>query len=203
MRGGLCVTSAACAFLRTFESLTAPGGSYFAAGMAPSKARGRKAAGGKPLLLPTDFTSYLREKSEELAPGDLQPILDQAEQVHHRAEQVREAHPRLSRHVELALQIVEDHAEEECPQIPYYTISLLAVSLLYLVDPIDVIPDWIPGVGSADDALLFELAFKLGRPGIERYCVWKGIPTEGLLPQEKVAAAPGRKPAAGRKKAKK
>jgi uncharacterized membrane protein YkvA (DUF1232 family) len=83
------------------------------------------------------------------------------------------------------MRLVLDHAEGECPQIPYYTVSLLAVALLYLLDPLDVIPDWIEGAGSADDAVIFELAFELGRPGIERYCTWKGISTDGLLPPPK------------------
>jgi uncharacterized membrane protein YkvA (DUF1232 family) len=81
----------------------------------------------------------------------------------------------------LALHLITDHADGNCPQIPYYTVCLLTVALLYFVDPLDVIPDWIPGVGGSDDGLMFELAFELGRPGIERYCTWKGISTDGLL----------------------
>src|SRR5690606_20037945 len=90
---------------------------------------------------------------------------------------------------ELALQLVNEHAAGACPQIPYQTVAMLAVALLYLSDPIDVIPDWIPGVGSSDDALVFELAFQLARPGIERYCAWKGIETDGILGRPAAASA--------------
>jgi uncharacterized membrane protein YkvA (DUF1232 family) len=72
-------------------------------------------------------------------------------------------------------------------------VSLLTVALLYLLDPLDVIPDWIEGAGSADDALVFELAFDLGRAGIERYCTWKGISTDGMLRPQKAPAARRRK----------
>jgi uncharacterized membrane protein YkvA (DUF1232 family) len=149
----------------------------------PNKSRGRRAAQGDPLLSPRDFTSYLREKADQLAPGDLEPVLKQAEAAHRRAASVQPAHPRLQRQVELSLRLLDDHAAGRCPQIPFHTVSLLAVSLLYFLDPVDVIPDWIPGAGSADDAVIFELAFALGRPGIERYCTWKGINTDGLLLQ--------------------
>jgi uncharacterized membrane protein YkvA (DUF1232 family) len=158
--------------------------------MAQLKSRGRRPARGKSLLASADFTSYLREKADQLAPADLQPVLAQADAVRRRAAQIRSEHPRLNRHVELAMRLIEDHAGGQCPQIPYYTISLLTVSLLYFIDPLDVIPDWIPGAGSADDALLFELAFGLGRPGIERYCTWKGINTDGLLLPAKAARPP-------------
>jgi uncharacterized membrane protein YkvA (DUF1232 family) len=158
--------------------------------MAHTKARGRRPARGKSLLASTDFTSYLREKADQLAPADLQPVLAQADTVRGRAERVRVDHPRLQRQVDLAIRVVEDHAHGKCPQIPFHTISLLAVALLYFIDPLDVIPDWIPGAGSADDGLLFEFAFSLGRPGIERYCTWKGISTDGLLLPEKAARPP-------------
>jgi len=141
------------------------------------------AAGGTTLLSSNDFKSYLREKAEQLAPGDLETMLKQIDAARRRADQQRDAHPRLSRHADLALQLVTDHAEGQCPQIPYSTVCLLTVALLYFVDPLDVIPDWIPGAGGSDDGLMFELAFELGRPGIERYCTWKGISTDGLLIQ--------------------
>jgi uncharacterized membrane protein YkvA (DUF1232 family) len=158
--------------------------------MAQKQGRGRRPArAAKPLLAPRDFTSYLRDKADQLAPADLQPVVAQTDVVRRRAEKVRDDHPRLNRQVELSLRLVEDHAAGQIPQIPYHTVCLLAVCLLYFIDPLDVIPDWIPGAGSADDALLFEFAFLLGRPGIERYCTWKGIATDGLLPVEKTVSA--------------
>jgi uncharacterized membrane protein YkvA (DUF1232 family) len=147
----------------------------------PPKTRGRRAARGKALLASSDFTAYLREKADQLAPADLQTLLAQSDTVRSRAEKERDIHPRLLRHVEFSLRLLTDHADGQCPQIPYHTVSLLAVAVLYFIDPLDVIPDWIPGIGTSDDALMFELAFAVGRPGIERYCTWKGISTDGLL----------------------
>lgn len=172
--------------------------------MAHTTHRARRVARSKPLLVSADFTSYLREKAEQFAPGDLQPLVAQADAVRVRAEDYRAAHPRLVRHNELALRLLQDHATGQCPQIPYYTVCLLAVAVLYFVDPLDVIPDWIPVVGTADDALVFELAFALARPGIERYCTWKGISTEGLLlPLKRPTPPRPRRPAVKRAPARK
>jgi uncharacterized membrane protein YkvA (DUF1232 family) len=173
--------------------------------MAHTTTRARRPVrAAKSLLASTDFTAYLREKAEQLAPGDLQGLVVQTDAVRARAERVRATHPRLTRHVELALRLIHDHATNQCPQIPYYTVCLLAVALLYFVDPLDVIPDWIPGVGATDDALVFELAFALARPGVERYCTWKGISTEGILLPLKPASRPvGRASAAKRAKIRK
>ena len=172
------------------RSLTAQHRSYCVRGMAQSKPkRRRQAARPKTLLATSDFTSYLREKAEQLAPADVQSLLGQVDELRHRLDTECTERPRLQRQADLAVRVVDDHATGQCPQIPYYTVSLLAVALLYFADPLDVIPDWIPGIGTSDDALVFELAFQLGRPGIERYCTWKGIPTEGMLTPAKVPQA--------------
>jgi uncharacterized membrane protein YkvA (DUF1232 family) len=131
----------------------------------------------------TDFTAYLREHADQLAPGDLRTLLAQAKAIRSRAAQEEMRHPRVPRQVNLAMDIVTDHAKGRCPQIPYYTIAVLATALLYFTDPLDAIPDWIPTVGKTDDALVLELAFNLARPGVERYCAWKDIPTAGVLYQ--------------------
>ncbi len=134
-----------------------------------------------PLLRASDFRSYLNEKAMLMAPGDVQTVLDQADEARRQARNDGENHPLLPRQVDLALRLLEDHDTGECPQVPYYSVALLAVAVLYLLDPVDVIPDWIPGIGTSDDALVFELALELGAAGVERYCTWKGIPTDGLF----------------------
>lgn len=141
-----------------------------------------------PLLNSADFTSYLNEKSMQLAPGDVKTLLSQAAAIRRRAKEVGADHPRMRRQIDFALTLVAEHSKGRCPQIPYYTIAVLSVALLYFSDPVDVIPDWIPGIGITDDAIVFELAFTMGRPGIERYCAWKSLPIDDLYPPPKPVA---------------
>jgi uncharacterized membrane protein YkvA (DUF1232 family) len=159
--------------------------------MAQSDTRPRRTSRTEPLLDPTDFTAYLREHADQLAPGDVRTLLSQAKTLRTRAAAEAGRHPRVPRQVELGLEIVSEHFKGRCPQIPYHTIAVLAVALLYFSDPLDVIPDWIPRIGKSDDALVLELAFALARPGVERYCQWKDIPTDTVLTAPK-APAPGR-----------
>lgn len=140
------------------------------------------------LLHTADFTNYLNEKAMQLAPGDVKTLVAQAPAIRRRLRALGDAHPRMNRQIAFALTLVEDHYKGRCPQIPYYTIAALAVALLYFSDPVDVIPDWIPGVGTNDDAVVFELAFAMSRAGIERYCAWKSLPTEGLFPPPRPVA---------------
>ena len=129
-------------------------------------------------LRSSDFAAYLREKADLIASADIESLLAQGERAREKATKDGTTHPRIQWQLELALQLLTDHAQNKCPQIPYHTVSLLAVAVLYYLNEMDAIPDWLPGVGTADDALVFELAFELGAAGIERYCVWKGLTTE-------------------------
>jgi len=169
--------------------------------MPPTRSRARRPPRSIPLLQSRDFTNYLREKSAEIAPGDLETLVEQLPIAVERGRVELTERPRLLRQMELAAHVLDDHVNELCPQIPYHTVSLLAVAMLYYIDPLDVIPDWLPGVGRSDDALVFELAFELGRAGIERYCAFKSIPTDGLLPAPRVARSrPARRTAPKKKK---
>jgi len=41
---------------------------------------------------------------------------------------------------------LKDHAAGRCPQIPYYSISLLAAGVTYLADQLDFVPDFLPRI---------------------------------------------------------
>jgi uncharacterized membrane protein YkvA (DUF1232 family) len=135
----------------------------------------------EPLFKASDFRAYLAEKSALIAPADVESLLTRRDELTSKAVADADRHPLLRRQVDVALQLLADHDAGACPQIPYDTIALLTVAALYLLDPNDVIPDWIAGIGTSDDALVFELAFEMGGPGVERYCTWKDIAVDGLF----------------------
>lgn len=68
----------------------------------------------------------------------------------------------------------------------------LGVLLVYLISPIDLIPDFIPVLGYADDALVVAIALRFatrraGSAAIERH--WPGTPT-GLAAVLRLAGLP-------------
>jgi uncharacterized membrane protein YkvA (DUF1232 family) len=132
-------------------------------------------------LRPDDFRDYLRAKAETIAPADVARLAAHAGDLRARAARHASEHPLLAERLALALDLVADHMAERCPQIPYYTVALLAAALYYFVAPVDVIPDFLPGVGLSDDALMIELAVGLGAAGVERYLAWKGLDS-AILP---------------------
>jgi uncharacterized membrane protein YkvA (DUF1232 family) len=65
------------------------------------------------------------------------------------------------------------------PAVPAWRKAIVLAVAAYLASPIDLVPDFLPGVGQADDAVLVALALRsLGRAGgadaIARH--WPGPP---------------------------
>jgi uncharacterized membrane protein YkvA (DUF1232 family) len=53
--------------------------------------------------------------------------------------------------------------------VPWKTIAAIVVALLYFISPIDLLPDFIPGLGYIDDAFVIGLAMKFIGDDIEKY----------------------------------
>lgn len=58
-------------------------------------------------------------------------------------------------------------------EAPYKALAAMAVTLLYILSPIDLLPDIIPLAGFADDAIVLGLCLKFAQTDIEAYRSWK------------------------------
>jgi uncharacterized membrane protein YkvA (DUF1232 family) len=139
-------------------------------------------------LRPRDFRSYLLTHASQIAPADVRALVARSASIRAMAREDGGRHPRLRRQVEVGLALLADHVADRCPQIPYRAVSLVAAALFYYVEPVDVVPDVIPGAGSSDDALMLELACREAGAGLTRYLDWKDLSLDG----PPATARPGR-----------
>lgn len=59
------------------------------------------------------------------------------------------------REFRLALRLLRD------PRVPLAFRALLPLALLYVIVPVDILPDFIPGIGQVDDLVLLYAALQL------------------------------------------
>ena len=148
----------------------------------PVKKRSSTRARRRPLLERSDVRSIVYELANRVAPADVTALLQAERDLRQRAARMQGNHLHLlAEQLALALDCLRDHVDGACPQIPYYTISLLAAAVSYFADQLDVIPDFLPRVGRLDDAVVMAMAYELGHDGLRRYCAWKGRDAHTVL----------------------
>ncbi|MDI9395898.1 MAG: YkvA family protein [Euryarchaeota archaeon] len=57
--------------------------------------------------------------------------------------------------------------------VPKKTALVLTLALLYLISPVDILPDIFPLIGFADDVAVLAFAFSLINDDLENYRTWK------------------------------
>jgi len=73
----------------------------------------------------------------------------------------------------LLISLVKDYWSGDYREIPYWSIAAVVFTLLYVLSPIDLIPDIIPIVGLMDDAAVVALCLKMIENDLKAYEAWK------------------------------
>lgn len=69
--------------------------------------------------------------------------------------------------------LLNSYVHKEYTSIPFGSIVAVVSALIYFVSPIDIIPDFIPGVGHIDDALVIAACWRLVKSDLKEYLEWR------------------------------
>lgn len=69
--------------------------------------------------------------------------------------------------------MLQDFRKGKYTAPPWFSIAAIGLTLLYLFNPLDFIPDFIPGVGYIDDFALFTVAMRFVQSDLHNYLDWK------------------------------
>ena len=122
---------------------------------------------------PKDVPSELiREGARRIDPKDLEKVVDRAEEI-----KKKFALPGpLNRFVEdgrLLIELVRDYLSGKYRQLPYWTIAASAFTLIYVFNPLDIVPDVLPVVGVLDDATIVGACLMMIEQDLLHYRKWK------------------------------
>lgn len=80
----------------------------------------------------------------------------------------------------LGLELIRDYRLGLYRNAPTWVIAAIALGLLYLIDPLELVPDIIPVVGYLDDVAVIALILKLVKTELAQYAAWKRSHGEGI-----------------------
>lgn len=75
--------------------------------------------------------------------------------------------------IKLLVMMLKDYWNEVYTEVPWHTIAAVVIILLYILNPIDLIPDFIPIAGQADDLAVLYFGWRLISEDVKTYAWWK------------------------------
>ncbi|MGB3345473.1 MAG: YkvA family protein [Aequorivita sp.] len=81
---------------------------------------------------------------------------------------------------EIMVGMLKDFKNGVYPHVPWFTIATMVLVLFYLLNPFDIIPDFIPGIGYIDDVAIMGIGIGWIESDLHSYLDWKIKEGKGL-----------------------
>jgi uncharacterized membrane protein YkvA (DUF1232 family) len=122
--------------------------------------------------LQDEFSEAL--KSAKLYVNDPDRLHDLVREAAKKAASVpREAFGETWAYFQTMLRLLRVHYRGEYRDVPVTTLVVIIAAVIYVVNPFDMIPDWVPGLGLLDDAFVLALAIRRTRETLDEFMIWE------------------------------
>ena len=116
--------------------------------------------------------AVLGEYADKVGADDVNNVLGKEDEIKKLFKRVKVLARYLNDLCEI-FELLRDRVTGRYKEIPWRTIAALTGALIYALSPIDLLLDFIPGIGFLDDAIVIGLAVKLAQPDLDKYREWK------------------------------
>jgi uncharacterized membrane protein YkvA (DUF1232 family) len=116
----------------------------------------------------------LESESGKVRQADIHRLLEKQQAVE---EKVRNSGKldRFTTNVKLMFSLVQDYYNGRYRSIPWKSIAAIVGALVYVLNPLDLIPDFVLSIGFVDDVGVVALCLKLVESDLHRYAAWKEL----------------------------
>jgi uncharacterized membrane protein YkvA (DUF1232 family) len=71
------------------------------------------------------------------------------------------------------LRLIRAYYRREYRNVPLQSLIMIVGAIIYLLNPFDLIPDWIVSLGFADDAVVLAFAIRRTRQTLDDFMTWE------------------------------
>lgn len=137
--------------------------------------------------------AHIKEQAEKISDMDIKKVIDEQDYIKEKV-QKNGYLDRFFNDISLFSGLVKDYYLGRYTKVPYKTIAAIVVGLLYIINPIDFIPDFIPIIGYIDDAMVVALCLKLVESDLEKYQAWRAKAEQNKKPATQTPVTEAEKP---------
>ena len=115
---------------------------------------------------------YVEEKVAKIDEGDVELAANNQQEI---SDKILNASA-LRKYTELGkvmFGMLQDYRKGIYKDVPWFTIAAIAFSLLYVLNPLDIVPDFIPGIGYLDDFAVLTFSLRFMETDLHKYLDWK------------------------------
>lgn len=115
---------------------------------------------------------FVKRNATKVTQDDVQKVIHQSEKI--RSKLIGNVRfEKFLAEGKIMLSLIRDYWRKEYTSIPWYAITAIVFTLLYVLNPMDLVPDYLPFIGYVDDATVFSFALTLVSKDLSTYKTWK------------------------------
>lgn len=115
---------------------------------------------------------YMKDEIVKIKEDDVDVVMDKQEDI---SKKITNSST-LEKYTELAkvmFGMLKDYRKGIYTNVPWFTIASIAFGFLYVLNPLDIIPDFIPGLGYIDDLAVLTFGLRFVETDLHNYLDWK------------------------------
>lgn len=115
--------------------------------------------------------NFVKKGIETVSNTDFETVFDKKDQLFAKIN-----HPSWKKYKDkliLMFQFLKDVKLKNYPETPWKTLAAMIFTILYIINPLDIVPDFIPILGYIDDLTVFGFALKLINKDLDLYQDWR------------------------------
>lgn len=116
--------------------------------------------------------SKAKETAEKIL-NEQDKVRETLEDARRKAEKEKHRISNSLEQLKLLIQMVYSYLNGEYTKIPWKTLILALAAILYFLNPLDIVPDFIPGLGYLDDAVVLAFVANSLKSDLEAFKYFK------------------------------